>query len=84
VLSFYLGMDRPGAATVGLLLARAAWSKAPWLAKIEADADWPMRGIPRVLHLDHAAEFKSKALHSGCREFGINLIWTFKSYHLAR
>lgn len=32
VLSFYVGMDRPGAATVGLLLTRAALSKAPWLA----------------------------------------------------
>ncbi|MFM0047287.1 Mu transposase C-terminal domain-containing protein [Paraburkholderia sediminicola] len=75
VLSFYVGMDRPGAATVGLLLTRAALSKAPWLAKIEADAEWPMRGIPRVLHLDNAAEFKSRALRSGCREFGIHLMY---------
>jgi putative transposase len=75
VLSFYVGMDRPGAATVGLLLTRAVLSKAPWLAKIEADADWPMRGIPRVLHLDNAAEFKSRALRSGCREFGIHLMY---------
>lgn len=75
VLSFYVGMDRPAAATVGLLLTRAALSKAPWLAKIEADADWPMRGIPRVLHLDNAAEFKSRALRSGCREFGIHLMY---------
>ncbi|WP_084534256.1 hypothetical protein [Paraburkholderia dilworthii] len=39
VLSFYVSMDRPGAATVGLLLTRAALCKEPWLAKIEADAD---------------------------------------------
>jgi putative transposase len=75
VLSFYVGMERPGAATVGLLLTRAALSKAPWLAKIEADAEWPMRGIPRVLHLDNAAEFKSRALRSGCREYGIHLMY---------
>lgn len=75
VLSFYVAMDRPGAATVGLLLTRAALSKTPWLAKIEADADWPMRGIPRVLHLDNAAEFKSRALRSGCREYGIDLMY---------
>lgn len=75
VLSFYVSMDRPGAATVGLLLTRAALSKAPWLAKIEADAEWPMRGIPRGLHLDNAAEFKSRALRSGCREYGIHLMY---------
>ncbi|WP_244439005.1 DDE-type integrase/transposase/recombinase [Paraburkholderia dilworthii] len=75
VLSFYVGMDRPGAATVGLLLTRTVLSKTPWLATIEADADWPMRGIPRVLHLDNAAEFKSRALRSGCREYGIHLMY---------
>jgi putative transposase len=68
VLSFYVSMERPGAATVGLLLTRAVLSKAPWLAKIGVDAQWPMQGIPRVLHLDNAAEFKSKALRSGCRD----------------
>jgi putative transposase len=75
VLSFYVSMDRPGAATVGLLLTRAALCKAPWLEKIEVDAEWPMRGIPQVLHLDNAAEFKSRALRSGCREYGIDLMY---------
>ncbi|WP_244884734.1 Mu transposase C-terminal domain-containing protein, partial [Paraburkholderia mimosarum] len=75
VLGFYVGMERPGAATVGLLLTRVVLSKAPWLAKVGADAEWPMRGIPRVLHLDNAAEFKSRALRSGCREYGIDLMY---------
>ncbi|MEX3817672.1 Mu transposase C-terminal domain-containing protein [Paraburkholderia sp. BR14263] len=75
VLGFYVGMERPGAATVGLLLTRVALSKTPWLAKIRAEAVWPMRGIPRVLHLDNAAEFKSRALRSGCREYGIDLMY---------
>ena len=63
VLGFYLGMERPGAATVGLLLTRVVLPKAPWLEKIGVEADWPMRGNPRILHLDNAAEFKSRALH---------------------
>lgn len=75
VLGFYVGMERPGAATVGLLLTRVALSKAPWLAKLGVDAEWPMRGIPCVLHLDNAAEFKSRALRSGCREYGIDLMY---------
>jgi putative transposase len=75
VLGFYLGMERPGAATVGLLLTRVVLPKAAWLAKIGVEADWPMRGIPRVLHLDNAAEFKSRALRSGCREYGIDLMY---------
>lgn len=31
VLSFYLSMVRPGAATVGLLLTQAALRREPWL-----------------------------------------------------
>jgi putative transposase len=34
-----------------------------------------MRGIPQVLHLDNAAEFKSKALRAGCHEYGIELMY---------
>jgi putative transposase len=75
VLGFYVGMERPGAATVGLLLTRVVLSKTPWLGKIRAEAEWPMRGIPRVLHLGNAAEFKSRALRSGCCEYGIDLIY---------
>ncbi|GJH29330.1 hypothetical protein [Caballeronia novacaledonica] len=33
VLGFYVGMDRSGAATVGLLLTRVVLSKCGWLAK---------------------------------------------------
>ncbi|WP_304993847.1 Mu transposase C-terminal domain-containing protein [Burkholderia plantarii] len=75
VVGFYVGMDRPGAATVALLLTRVALSKAAWLDKLGAQLEWPMRGVPKVLHLDNAAEFKSRALQSGCSEYGIELMY---------
>jgi len=68
-------MERTGEATVGWLLKRAELRKEPWLEKIEVDAEWPMRGIPKVLHLDNAAEFRSRALRSGCREYDIDLMY---------
>ncbi|HDR9162051.1 Mu transposase C-terminal domain-containing protein [Burkholderia cepacia] len=75
VLGFYVAMERPGAATVSLLLSRVVLRKEPWLERLGVEADWPMRGIPRTLHLDNAAEFKSRALRSGCREYGIELMY---------
>ncbi|TCW78892.1 transposase [Burkholderia sp. SRS-46] len=75
VVGFYVGMDRPGAATVALLLTRVALSKAAWLDKLGVQLEWPMRGVPTVLHLDNAAEFKSRALRSGCSEYGIELMY---------
>jgi len=56
--------------------SRASLPKAPWLASVDlGDVDWSMAGIPGTLHLDNAAEFKSKALRSGCREYGIELTY---------
>ena len=75
VVGMYLGMERPGAATVALVLTRIALPKAPWLARLGVEADWPMHGIPTVLHLDNAAEFKSRALRSGCSQYGVELMY---------
>ena len=75
VVGFYVGMDRPGAATVALLLTRVALPKSAWLDKLGMQVEWPMRGVPKVLHLDNAAEFKSRALRTGCSEYGIELMY---------
>jgi putative transposase len=76
VVAIYLAMERPNAATVALLLTRVAFPKAPWIESLGLDElAWPMHGIPQSLHLDNAAEFKSKALRTGCAEYGITLTY---------
>ncbi|WP_459568769.1 hypothetical protein [Cupriavidus sp. 8B] len=34
-----------------------------------------MHGIPKVLHLDNAAEFEGRALRSGCNQHGVELMY---------
>jgi putative transposase len=75
VVGIYVSMDRPSAATVALLLSRVALPKGPWLLNVGVDAEWPMHGIPKTLHLDNAAEFKSRALRAGCLQYGIELMY---------
>ncbi len=75
VVGVYVGMDRPNAATVALLLTRVVLPKDGWLASLDVSVDWPMHGIPQLLHLDNAAEFKSRALRAGCREYGVELMY---------
>jgi putative transposase len=75
VVGIYLAMERPNAATVALLLTRVVLPKAQWLKSIGLEVDWPMHGIPHCLHLDNAAEFKSKALRTGCGQYGIDLTY---------
>ena len=75
IVAIYLSTERPNAATVALLLTRVVLPKEPWLAAIVSDVSWPMYGIPRSLHLDNAAEFKSRALRAGCAQYGIELTY---------
>jgi len=75
VVGFYVSMERPGAATVALLLTRVALPKSGWLSRLCVEVEWPMQGVPKVLHLDNAAEFKSRALRTGCSEYGIELMY---------
>lgn len=75
VVAIYLAMERPNAATVALLLTRIAMPKNQWLKSLGMELEWPMHGIPQSLHLDNAAEFKSKALRTGCSEYGIGLTY---------
>ena len=75
VVAFFVGIDRPNAATVALLLTRIVLPKTEWLGKLGVRADWPMHGMPRMLHLHNAAEFKSRALQMGCAEYGVELMY---------
>ena len=58
---------------MALLLTRVEQIKSAWLDRIGVTADWPMHGVPKALHLDNAAEFRGRALRSGCSQYGIAL-----------
>jgi len=73
VPAFFLGMERPSSATVALLVSRIVQPKQAWLAHLGLEIDWPIFGIPQRLHLDNAAEFRSRALRAGCAQYGIEL-----------
>ena len=75
VVAIYVSFDRPNAAAVALLVTRVVFAKDAWLKSLGVDAQWPMHGMPTTLHLDNAAEFRGHALKTGCREYGIKLMY---------
>jgi putative transposase len=75
VAGFYVSFDPPGAMATGLCLAHAILPKEPWLAKVDLDAEWPLWGIPKTLHLDNAREFRGNMLQRACAEYDIDLAW---------
>lgn len=75
IAGFYVSFDPPGALSTGLCLAQAILPKEQWLAKHDLDAEWPLWGIPKMLHLDNAKEFRGAMLQRACSEYGIDISW---------
>lgn len=73
VLGFHATLEAPSATSVAMALSMACLPKSKWLQSLAIDLNWPMRGIPEVLHLDNASEFHSEALRRGCERYGIRL-----------
>ncbi|CAJ0780692.1 hypothetical protein R8510_04776 [Ralstonia chuxiongensis] len=81
ILGFVISFVPPGAGTVSLCLTTIVAPKAGWLREMGVIGIWPMCGLPKSLHLDGAAEFKSKALQRGCAQYGIELVYRERPHH---
>ena len=81
ILGFVISFVPPGAGTVSLCMTLIVSPKAAWLKQLGVAGDWPMAGLPKTLHLDGAAEFKSKALKRGCGQYGVELVYRERTHH---
>lgn len=74
VAGFYVSLDAPSAASIALCLTQATLPKDSWLRERGLACTWPVWGLPRAVHADNGADFRSAALRRGCDEHGIGLI----------
>lgn len=73
VAGFYIGLEAPGAMSVGLCIADAVLEKDTKLASLGIAASWPMWGKMAKIHVDNAREFRGTMLERACAEHGIVL-----------
>ena len=81
IVGFVLSFVPPGTGTVSLCMTLIVSPKDAWLKQLGVSGAWPMAGLPKTLHLDGAAEFKSKALRRGCDQYGIELVYRERPHH---
>lgn len=74
VAGFYLSLENPSSASVALAIQHMVMPKAAWLEARNIKGDWPVFGLPDVIHIDNAREFHGKALVRGAAEHGITLV----------
>lgn len=73
VCGFFISMIPPSSISVALVLAHCVARKDLWLADRELNFEWPVSGLPVLVHMDNAKEFHAEALRSAAQEWGIEL-----------
>lgn len=73
IAGYYISFDPPGTLGTALCIANAVLPKGKALQELDNAYPWPCRGLPRVIHVDNAKEFRGNALNMACQEYGIDL-----------
>lgn len=73
VTGYYLSFDAPSETSVAMCVAHSMLPKDEWLVLHKVDATWPVWGIPRTIHVDNGADFRSNNFQRSCLTYGINL-----------
>ncbi|MGA7438936.1 MAG: transposase [Luteibacter sp.] len=73
VVGVYVTFDAPSATSVALCMMNVLCDKAPFLAWIRVEGDWPAHGIPSTIYVDNGKDFHSNALERGCQAVGSSL-----------
>ncbi|WP_457745478.1 Mu transposase C-terminal domain-containing protein [Sulfurimonas sp.] len=75
VAGFYVSFETPGYFGTGQALFNAITPKEKLKEKYELKSEYPVWGIPNMIHMDNAKEFRGVNLQNVCNEYGINIVW---------
>lgn len=73
VTGYYLSFDPPSETSVAMCVAHSVLPKDEWLLLHGVDAQWPVWGFPKTIHVDNGADFRSNNFQQSCLMYGINL-----------
>ncbi|MBR7780618.1 DDE-type integrase/transposase/recombinase [Undibacterium sp. LFS511W] len=73
VTGYYLSFDPPSETSVAMCVAHSILPKEDWMLLHKVDAEWPVWGIPKTIHVDNGADFRSNNFQQSCLMYGISL-----------
>lgn len=74
IFGFYISLETPSYFSVGQALLNAILPKDDLLKHHNINGEWPVYGLPRAIHMDNAAEFRSKSIQMFAEEYRITHI----------
>ncbi len=75
VAGFYISFESPGYFATGQTIYNALIPKDDLQEKYQFKSSYPIWGIPNMIHMDNAKEFRGTDLQHVCDEYGINIVW---------
>jgi putative transposase len=73
VTGYYLSFDPPSETSVAMCVAHSILPKEDWMLLHKIDAEWPVWGVPKTIHVDNGADFRSNNFQQSCRMYDITL-----------
>lgn len=73
ITGFYLSFDHPSETSVAMCVASSMLPKEEWLLMNNIDVEWPVWGIPKMIHVDNGPDFQSDGFKNSCLAYAINL-----------
>lgn len=69
-----LTLEAPSALSAGLCISHSILPKEKWISEEVGltNVEWPCWGVPGILHMDNAREFRGLTLRDGCLEYNID------------
>lgn len=71
ITGYYLSLDAPAGISVAMCVAHSILPKENWLIAHGVDGEWPVWGIPKILHADNGPDFQSEDVKKSCSNIGI-------------
>lgn len=75
IVGFYISLEEPSYFSASQCISQLILSKENVLKEHNVEGSWPVWGIPKVIHMDNGAEFRSEDLQLACENFGISIEW---------
>nr|WP_100548922.1 MULTISPECIES: Mu transposase C-terminal domain-containing protein [unclassified Pseudomonas] len=76
ILGYYLSLHAPSTVSVACAISHAALPKFSFLNQLGVDPErYPFYGVPKVIHMDNAKEFRSVKFESACSRNKIKPEW---------
>jgi putative transposase len=75
VYGFYISLEGTSYFNVGQCLLNAILPKDDLLKMYNVEGEWPVYGLPRVVSMDNAKEFRSASLQKFCADYRIKDVY---------